>query len=137
MLEGFASLRRGFGGHDGLVAELGLDAVLQPIPRLDLNFGPRLYLANDDYFDTYFGVSAAESAASGYPVFDPEGWLKGAGFEAEGRYALSRHWAVRGEAGYERLLDDAADSPITAAGSENQFYAALGLTYTFGLNLFD
>ena len=130
-------LRRGFGGHDGFVAELGLNAVLEPTPELDLSFGPRLHLADDEYVDTYFGVSAAEAAASGYPAFDADGWLKGAGFEAEGRYALSRHWAIRGEAGYERLLGDAADSPITGAGSRNQFNAALGLTYTIGLDLFD
>ena len=137
LLEGFATLRRGFGGHEGFVAELGLNAVLEPTPQLDLSLGPRLHLATDDYLDTYFGVSAAEAAASGYPAFDPDGWLKGAGFEAEGRYALSRHWAIRGEAGYERLLGDAADSPITGAGSKNQFSAALGLTYTLGLDLFD
>lgn len=137
LLSGFATMRQGFGGHDGLVAELGLDANLELTPELEVSFGPRVHLASDDYLDTYFGVSAAESAASGYPVFDPDGWLKGAGFEAKGRYALTRHWAIRGEAGYERLLGDAADSPITGAGSENQFHAALGLTYTFGLNLFD
>jgi outer membrane scaffolding protein for murein synthesis (MipA/OmpV family) len=87
--------------------------------------------------DTYFGVTPAESAASGLPAYDPDSWLKGAGVEGEVRYALNRHWAVRGEAGYERLLADAADSPIARTGSRNQFNAAVGLTYRFGLDLFD
>ncbi len=137
MVEGLATLRRGFNGHNGLVAELGLDAILDPSPDFELSIGPRVYLASDDYFDTYFSVSPTEAAASGYPTFDAKGWLRGAGLEAKGRYPLSRHWAIRGEAGYERLLGDAADSPITKAGSENQFHGALGLTYRFGLNLFD
>ncbi len=137
MLNGFATIRRGFGGHEGIVAEIGLDGVLDPAPDLELSVGPRVYLASDDYMDTYFGVTAAESTTSGYPMFDPDDWLKGAGIEAEGRYALTRHWAIRGEAGYERLLGDAADSPITGAGSRNQFHAALGLSYTFGLDLFE
>lgn len=137
MLEGFATVRQGFHGHHGIVAEIGLDAHLDPSPDFELSIGPRVHLASDDYFDTYFSVSPAEAAASGYPVFDAQGWLHGAGVEAKGRYQLSRHWAVRGEAEYERLLGDAADSPITKAGSANQFRAALGLTYRFGLDLFD
>ena len=63
--------------------------------------------------------------------------MKGVGVEGEARYALTPHWSVVGKAGYERLIGDAADSPITEAGSENQFTAALGLTYRFGLDLFD
>ncbi len=136
MIRGSLAVRRGFGGHNGFVVDLGLDAVVDPTPELSVSFGPRLYLASDDYMQTYFGVTPAESAASGLAAFDPSGWLKGAGVEGEMRYALSRHWAVRGKAGYERLLADAADSPITRAGSRNQFNAAIGLTYRFGLDLF-
>ena len=102
-----------------------------------MSVGPRVYLASDDYMDTYFGVTAAEAATSGLPAFDPDGGVKGVGVEAEARYALTRHWAIRGKAGYERLLGDAADSPISRAGSRDQFNAALGLTYRFGIDLFD
>jgi outer membrane protein len=137
IVRAIGAVRRGFGGYEGWVGELGLDAVLDPTPDLSISVGPRVYLASDGYMDTYFGVTPAEAAASGLAAFDPDGWLRGAGIEAEGRYALSRHWAVRGEAGYERLLGDAADSPISRAGSRNQFNVALGLSYLFGLGLFD
>jgi outer membrane scaffolding protein for murein synthesis (MipA/OmpV family) len=136
-LQAVFELRHGFGGHEGLIGEAGVDLVLDPTPKLSLSLGPRLYFADSDYLDTYLGVTPAQSAASGLAVFDPDGGLKGAGLEAEGRYALSPRWALVGKAGYEHLIGDAADSPVTALGSEHQFLGGLGLTYRFGLDLFD
>jgi outer membrane protein len=137
MFRAVAAVRQGFGGHDGIVGEGGVDFVVEPVPPLTVSVGPRVSFASEDYMETYFGVDAAQSAASGLPVFDAEGGIKGVGVEAEWRYALTRRWALVGEAGYERLVSDAADSPITEVGSENQFSAALGLTYRFGLDFYD
>jgi outer membrane protein len=137
MWRGFVTVRRGFGGHDGIVGELGVDAIVEPSPRLSVSAGPRLHFADSEYLDTYLGVTAGQSADSGLAEFDPDGGLKGVGVEAEARYALTRRWSLVGSAGYERLVGDAADSPIAGAGSENQFTAALGLTFRFGLDLFD
>jgi outer membrane protein len=53
------------------------------------------------------------------------------------RYEFAPKWAVRGEFIYEKLIGDAADSPIVQVGSENQFTAKLGLTYLFQLKLFN
>jgi outer membrane protein len=136
-LAAFLTLRKGLTGHHGWVGETGVNLVVEPLPRLSLSAGPRVSFANSDYLDTYLGVTPAQSAASGLPVFDPDAGIKGVGLAAEGRYALTGNWSVVGRAGYERLVGDAADSPVTDAGSENQFTAALGLTYRFGLDLFD
>jgi MipA family protein len=137
MLRGFVAVRHGFGGHEGIVGETGLDLIVAPTPRLEVSGGPRLSFASDDYMDTYLGVTPAQSAASGLPAFDPDGGIKGVGVAGEAKYALTRRWSLIGEAGYERLIGDAADSPITDRGSENQFSAAIGLSYRFGLNLYD
>jgi outer membrane protein len=137
MFRGLATLRKGFGGHEGWVGEGGIDAIFDPTPKFELALGPRVHFASDDYLDTYLGVTPAQSAASGLPVFDPDGGVKGAGAAAEGKYRLSRRWAVVGKASYERLIGDAADSPITDLGSKNQFTANIGLTYRFGFDLFD
>jgi MipA family protein len=137
MLRGVFTIRRGFGGHEGFVGETGVDLITKPVSRLDFSIGPRVHFADSEYLETYLGVTPAQSVASGLPVFDPDGGIKGVGVEAEAKYALTRRWSVVGEAGYQRLIGDAADSPITDLGSENQFTAALGLSYRFGLNLYD
>ena len=137
MVRGVFTIRRGFGGHEGFVGETGVDLVTKPVSRLDLSVGPRLHFADSEYLETYLGVTPAQSAASGLPVFDPDGGIKGVGVAGEAKYALTQRWSLVGKAGYERLIGDAADSPITDLGSENQFTAALGVSYRFGLDLFD
>jgi outer membrane protein len=137
MVRGLVTLRRGFGGHEGLVGEVGIDVMADPVPGLSLTIGPRLHFADSEYLETYLGVTPGQSAASGLPAFDPSGGIKGIGFDAGAEYALTPQWSIVADATYERLVGDAADSPITGLGSENQFTTALGLTYRFGLDIFD
>ena len=52
---------------------------------------------------------------------------------ASAEYRWSKRWSVVADARYDRLLGEAADSPIVRdLGSRNQFSAALGLKYSFG-----
>ena len=47
-------------------------------------------------------------------------------------YALSNRWGLFGYARYERLVGDAAKSPIIRElGSRNQLSGGVGLNYTF------
>jgi len=137
MFRGLATIRRGFGGHEGWVGDGGVYVILDPTPQFELSLGPRVYLASNDYIDTYLGVTPGQAADSGLREFNPDGGVEGIGASAITRYQLTRHWAIVGKFDYERLIGDAADSPITDLGSENQFTGALGLTYKFGLDLFD
>jgi outer membrane protein len=132
----FIAVRHGFGGHDGIVGEAGIDAIFHPTDITEITIGPRVSFANDEYMQTYFGVTPPESVRSGFAVYDPGGGFKGVGFEIGGRYEFTPQWALVGSLAYERLVGDAADSPIVQAGEENQFTARLGLSYRFGLNLF-
>lgn len=130
----YAALRYGVTGHESLVAEIGADAVVQASDRLTLNAGPRFLFGSDRYAATYFGVTATESAASGLSAFDAGGGLLSAGVEIGATYQFNDDWGLRGAIGYERLMGDAADSPITAQGSRTQGSASLTLTrrVTFG-----
>lgn len=132
-----ANLRQGFGGHDGLVGEAGLDLVAFPDSRTEIGVGPRLSYADADYMRTYFGVTPAESVTSGLAAFDPGGGIKGAGAEFVARYALTPVWALSGSFSWERFVGDAADSPIVQTGDIDQFTARLGVSYRFGLKLFN
>ena len=49
-------------------------------------------------------------------------------------YKLDRHWGLYGWAGYDRLIEDAADSPIVRAfGSRDQFSAGFAIIYEFDI----
>lgn len=128
----FAKLRYGVIGHEAFVAEVGSDIYYRPTDQLTFKAGPRLLLGDDDYAETYFGVSAAESGASSFDAFDASGGIISAGAKAEATYALNNDWEVIGTLRYEQLRDDAADSPITE--NDDQFSGSIVLTrrITFG-----
>ena len=98
------------------------------------SIGPRARWGDDNYHDAYFSVTPAVAAATGLPVFDAEGGIHSIGAVAGLTHMLSRDWGVYGFAGYDRLVGDAADSPIVRAfGSRDQYSAGLGLFYSFNV----
>ncbi|SKA39126.1 MipA/OmpV family protein [Consotaella salsifontis] len=136
--EVYGAARYAFGGAEGFVGEVGANAILRPTPTLELKAGPIARFASADYVDSYFGVSAAESAASGgrLSAYDAGGGFTSAGVAASARYEVVSDWFVNADASYEKIVGDAADSPIVAAGDENQFSFKLGVSHRFRLDLF-
>lgn len=134
----FAELRQGFNGHTGQVGQLGVDAIIYPAEKWELLIGPRAEFASGGYMDTYFGVSATEAAASGGRLtqYDPGAGFKSVGLEARVSYDLNDDVRLHLQGGYDRLIGDAADSPIAKIGSEDQFNIGLGVTYRFAFDVF-
>lgn len=126
----FGNIRHGVTGHDGLVGELGADLIYYPTDEWTVSFGPRLSFSDGNYMDKYFGVPAG---IAGPVAFNPEGGLKSAGTETRARYQLTETWAVEGSFGWMRLLGDAADSPITRTGDDDQFVGRLSIMRRFSI----
>lgn len=130
----FTDVRYGFVGHNTWVADIGADAIAYPIEGLTLTAGPRFSFGTDKFAQTYFGVSPSESAASGLSSYDASGGLLGAGIEIGARYLFNERWGVEGAVGYDRLVNSAADSPITQDGSPDQYSARVGITRRISLD---
>ncbi len=135
----FAELRQGINGHNGQVGQLGIDGIVYPAEKWELSFGPRADFASEDYMDTYFGVTASEAAASGGRLtrYDPNGGFKSVGVAARASYDWNDDVRLHIKGGYDRLVGDAADSPIAENGSENQFSVGVGVSYRFAFDLFN
>jgi outer membrane protein len=129
----FGVLRYGVIGHNAFVGEAGADAIFQPSDSLTITAGPRAHWGSDRFMDTYFGVSPDEADNSPLEAFSPSSGLYAVGVEVGARYQFSDRWGVEGAATYDRLIDDAADSPIAQTGSRDQFGLRLGLTRTIRL----
>jgi len=127
-----AELRRGLGGHDGFVGEVSADLIARDDDAYVFSIGPRVVLSNARYQRAYFGVTPAQRTATGLPLYRPGGGVQSVGGTAGLTYQFSRSWGVMTYARYDRLVSDAADSPVVRQfGSRNQFSGGLGLTYTF------
>lgn len=127
-----AELRKGIGGHEGMVASIGGDYYWRDGDRYLFSIGPRLLLSDARYQRAWFGVGAEASVASGLPEYRPGGGLHAIAGTSGLTYQLNRDFGLFGFARYERLVGDAGQSPIVRElGSKSQVSGGLGLTYTF------
>jgi outer membrane scaffolding protein for murein synthesis (MipA/OmpV family) len=128
-----AELRQGIGGHKGLIGSVGADYILRDGDRWLVSLGPRITLSSDRYQRAYFGVSAADAAATGLRPFTATGRVQAAGVTAGLLRQFTPRWGIMGYAKYDRLVGDAARSPVVRAfGSRDQLSGGVALTYTFG-----
>lgn len=125
-------LRYSLNGAEGLTGNAGID-VIKPYDRFTFSVGPRIAFADSVYFKEYFGVTAAEAALSQrFTPFRPTGGLLSAGVLGAVTYNWNETWSTTGYGGYNRLLDDAASSPITRRiGSVDQFIVGASASYSF------
>jgi outer membrane scaffolding protein for murein synthesis (MipA/OmpV family) len=129
----FADLRYGAIGHRGFAGELGANAIYRGPNGLVIHGGPRAEFGDRRFSQTYFGVTPAESLASGLTAFSPGGGFHSLGVEIGAYQALSDDWGVTGRLRFDRLRGDAGASPIVGQGQRNQFTAEIGLTRHFNL----
>src|SRR5438270_4468579 len=131
-----AQLLKGIGGHKGLVGAIGADRIWRDGDRYVFSVGPRIMFSDARYQRAYFAVTPAASAVSGLPTYRPCGGVHGVGVASGVCYQLNNRWGLFGYARYDRLVGDAAKSPIIREfGSRNQLSGGIGLNYTFTIHL--
>ena len=70
------------------------------------------------------------------PVFDAKGGAYSVGVGSQVSYRINPQWEVHAYVEYEKLLGDAADSPIVKLrGASNQTTIGLGASYSFDFKI--
>lgn len=110
-VELYASVDKTIGGSDGLLGKVGAN-VSHHYERFILSAGASATFADDNHMESYFGVTAAQSARSGLRQYEAGAGLKRFDIEASVTYMATEHWLIRGQAGVGFLTGDAKDSPI-------------------------
>ncbi|WP_225773439.1 MipA/OmpV family protein [Inquilinus sp. Marseille-Q2685] len=118
-----------FGGSEGLQIRPGVSVKMPLSDTWTLSSGISATWADDDYMQTFFGVSPAQSRKSGLEHFDAGSGFKSVDFQIGLRWAFSENWFAMANVGVGVLLGDAADSPITE--SEVQPSVGLAVGYRF------
>lgn len=128
-----AEARRGVGGHDGWIGNVGADFVTRRGDDYLFSIGPRVTLADRRYHRAYFGVTPAESARTGLAAYAPGGGVQAVGATAGFLAQLNKRWGIYSYAKYDRIVGDAGRSPVVRTyGSRDQLSGGVALTYTFG-----
>ncbi|MCA1452556.1 MipA/OmpV family protein [Bradyrhizobium sp. BRP22] len=128
--------RQGIGGHHGVVSDFSADFIVPVARGLTVSAGPRFTLQSSKATSTYFSIDAAQAMATGLSAFDAKGGAHSVGAGAQVSYRIDQHWEVHSYVEYERLLGDAAKSPlVTVRGSVNQTTIGIGASYSFDFNI--
>lgn len=129
-------LRQGVRSHDGLVADVAADAFTDIAPDLQVSGGPRARYATSGYSRAYYGVNAAESAASGLDQYDPGAGWQSVGAGAAITWNATARLQASAFAEYKRLVGPAADSSLVQErGTPNQVIFGVGASYKFGVQI--
>ncbi len=145
VLGGYAGIRHGSflfdaaildkvtGDDSGFEIRLAAGTEQQVSARTKITARVGTTFASDDYMQTYFGVTPAQSASSlaGLRTFNASGGIKDVYLEFGAEHELGERWLIKGTGRYGRLLGDAADSPVIE--TEDQFSGSIGLGYRFNL----
>lgn len=86
--------------------------------------------ANNPGLQPMFGITPAQSTASGLAAYTPKSGFKDIELQPSLTYQFNDHWATQLFMNYERLLGPAADSPlIRSRGTPDQFSGGLLLIF--------
>ncbi len=121
------------GGHEGFVinnqasVRFGVTDKLMVVPGLSATW------ASENYMQSFFGITAAQSAGSIYDQFDADAGVRDVGLNLSVQYEVFENWLLTGLVSYSRLVGDAAESPIVEGpgGSEDQVRVVFGVTRRF------
>ena len=123
--------------HDGYVLTPTLEYGT-PLSRLTyVGAGLSADYASGEFADTYYSVDPAGTARSGLRTYDADGGFKNARFTLLATHMLTGDLTTSGlgvfaVGSYSRLFGDFKDSPLVRdVGDADQYFAAVGLSYTF------
>ena len=129
-------VRHGIRSHSGVVADIAVDAFKDITPSVRVSGGPRISFASADYFESYYGVNATESAASGLSQYDPDGGIKSIGVGGAYDWKATEKLTTSVFSEYSRLMGAAADSSLVEErGSPNQFTFGVSAAYRFDFTM--
>ncbi|MGH9560758.1 MAG: MipA/OmpV family protein, partial [Terracidiphilus sp.] len=110
--------RQLIGGANGAVGDIG---VYMPLPGSSKKFalfaGPSITLATHRYLQSEFGVTPAQSLASGHPIFDPHAGMEAVGVGLSATSFLTDHWLLNLDAAISKLKGSPDVSPVTESST--------------------
>lgn len=117
------------GKNQGTRFSMDLEGKYSLTDKLVLSAGPGFTWADGKYSQTFFGINAAQSAASGRALYNAGSGINSIRFTVGADYSLSPAWGLGARITAATLRGDAASSPITEDKSQNS--VGIFTTYRF------
>lgn len=117
------------GGSDGTVGQIGASHTTVLGPRDRLRLGGNIEWSDRDYMQTYFGITAPQSLASGLRQYSPSSGLKSYSLNAAWIHSFSREWFSAASLNVSRLGDEARSSPIVEEATRTMTTVTAGYRF--------
>lgn len=117
------------GDLDGVLIDANLAMPFRPSERLTVIPAVSATWADGRYNRSYFGISAAQAAASGLPAYRPGGGIKDASASLTANYRVNDRVSLGATGAVTTLTGDAKDSPIVFDATQPS--AIVSVSYRF------
>lgn len=97
---------------NGAALHFGIVSPFYHSPKNSVTMALTSSWGTDDYMQTYYGVSATQSAASGFKPYNAGSGIYAYSLNLNWTHNISDRWSVIADAGYTQLTGDARNSPI-------------------------
>lgn len=114
---------------NGAALHVGIVSPLYHSPKNSVTMALTSSWGTNDYMRTYYGVSASQSAASGFTQYDAGSGIYAWSLNLDWTHNFTERWSVVADAGYTQLAGDARNSPIVQRKSSPT--GSLKVTYRF------
>jgi outer membrane scaffolding protein for murein synthesis (MipA/OmpV family) len=125
----FAQVRAATSGAQGTIVNVGCFLPVLPVPSVELALLPTVTWANARQMRGFYGVTNAESAASGFAVYVPRASWENAALEIGADWSAGGGLHLVASFAYLRLLSAAAASPLVE--TRNQTSLLAGIAWSF------
>jgi MipA family protein len=105
--------------QSGTLANLGATLGFPLVGQLSGFVDYNVNWADSNYTQTYYGVTAAQAATSGYTAYNAKGGLLNATPTVGLYFPINKQWSVLGYGGKARLAGAAGDSPVVQNRSQS------------------
>lgn len=116
-------------GNNGFLIDAGIGVPWRVSDRLMLMGRISATWADSNYMQQYFGITAQQSANSGYALYDTSSGVKDVALGATLRYRLTDRWLFSTNARVSQLTNYAAGSPISFSDTNFTLMSLLGYRF--------
>jgi MipA family protein len=116
-------------GPGGARVEFSSEIPIEISKSFSLSISPGVSWADSKFTQTYFGVTAAQAARTGFKEFKAKGGIRSINLGVGANYKFDSHWSANAFANYSQLRGDAGKSPLVQ--KKGQATVSLGAAYEF------
>ncbi len=119
-------------GHEGYLADFDISLAVYRSKNLSVGSSIGTTWASSKYLQSFFGITATQATASGLTAYTPTSGFKDLSLSVGGEFKVTPSWAFIVNAGVERLMNKARNSPlVTVRGSPNQLSLGAYAAFAF------